>query len=177
MTINANSGRRLIDIHNRMAAIGFNGDFVLDTKGITAGQVQLGNTPHYGGKGLPSEILITNAVGASANIANVSFQVADLSGTAVAQVFNFDIWLSDAATGAGLTANTASGGIAAVSTFGFVWAVITASKALRVQTNASGLFTLAITDSAKNLFYPVAQNMNSGEASIGAQLTAASYHT
>lgn len=174
--ISANSGRRLIDIHSRMAGIGFCGDFLLDTIGLTAGQEQLGNIPHYGGKGIPTEIAISNAIGASANISNVSFQVADLSGKAVAGVFNFDVWLSDAATGAGLTATTASGGIAAVSTDGIVWSVATASKAIRVQTNASGLFVLAITDTAKTGFFPVAQDMNSGEAIIGAQLTTASYH-
>lgn len=177
MTINANSGRRLIEIHSRYMGMGFNGDFILDSAvDYLAGQAQLGNTPHFGGAKIPTEILITNGVGASANIANVSFQVADLKGNAVAQVFNFDIWLSDAATGAGLTATTASGGVAAVATDGLVWSVATASKAIRVQTNAVGLFVLAITDTAKTGFFPAAQNVNSGEAVVGAQLTTASYH-
>lgn len=176
MTINANSGRRLIEIHSPKLAIGFCGDLLLDTVGQEAGQVQLGNTPHFGGKHIPTEILITNAVGASANIANVSFQVSDLLGNAIAEVFNFDVWLSDASTGAGLTATTASGGVAAVSTDGLVWSVALASKAIRVQTNAAGLFVLAITDTAKTGFFPVAQNFNSGEAVVGAQLTTASYH-
>lgn len=169
--------RRMIDLHNRMLAIGFNGDLVLDTVGLTAGQIQNGNIPHLMGKGIPSEFLIGNGIGASANIANVTFQLSDAGGNAVAQPLIFDIWLSDAATGAGLTATTASGGIAAVASDGTVWSVQTAAKALRVQANASGLFTLAITDTAKTAFYPVAQNPMSGLITVGAQLTTASYHT
>jgi hypothetical protein len=176
MPINANSGRRLIEIHARELGIGFNGDILNDSIGLLAGQEQLGNMPHYGGKGISTEIVITNAQGASSNIANVSFQVTDLSGKPIAQVFNFDVWLSDAASGAGLTATTPSGGIAAVANDGIVWSVATASKAIRAQTNAAGLLVLAITDTAKTGFYPVAQNFNSGEAVIGAQLTTASYH-
>lgn len=176
MTTNANSGRRLIDIHNRMLAIGFNGDVILNTTKLLAGQIQLGNIPHFGGPGIPSEVLITSVVGATANIANVLFQTSDLEGNAVAGVFNFDLWLSDAATGAGLTATTATGGIAAVAASGFVWSVATAAKAIRAQTNASGLFILAITDTAKTLFFPCAQLVDSGQTAIGAQLTAASYH-
>lgn len=177
MTINANSGHRLVDLHSRMLGIGFNGDILNDSIGLLAGQEQLGNIPHYGGKGIPTELVITAGPGASANIANVSFQMADLAGAAVAGVYNFDVWLSDAPTGAGLTATTASGGIAAVATDGIVWSIATASKAIRVQTNAAGLFVLAITDTAKTGFYPVGQLADSGQAAIGAQLTTASYHT
>jgi hypothetical protein len=168
--------RRMIDLHNRMFAIGFGGNLILDTVGLTAGQIQAGNIPHLMGKGIPTEYLITNGPGASANIANVAFQLSDAAGNPVAAPLLFDVWLSDAASGAGLTATTASGGIAAVTSDGIVWSVQTASKAVRVQANASGLFTLAITDTAKTAFYPVAQNPMSGLITVGAQLTTASYH-
>lgn len=172
--------RRQIDIHNRMLAIGNNGSLILDTKGLTTGWVASvlpSAPPHLVGRGVPSEFLITNGPGASANIANVLFQISDNGGIAVPDSAIFDIWLSDAASGIGQTATTATGGFAAVTSDGVIWQTITASKAIRVQANAAGLFGLAITDTAKTGFFPVAQNPFSGLVTVGAQLTTASYHT
>lgn len=171
----SDAGKKLINIHARFLAIDNDGNLLLGTTGELAGQVALGNIPHFGGHGIPSEVVITNGVGASSNICNVTYQVSDLEGNAVSGIFDLDILLSDASTGAGLTATTASGGIAAASSGGTVIGVLTSAKALRVQTNTSGAFILAITDSAKTGFYPVAFHDNSNF--VGAQLTSASYHS
>jgi hypothetical protein len=171
------SGKRFIQIHGSWLAIDNQGNLLLDTVGRVPGQQVNGGTPHFGGHSIPSEVGISNGIGASSNICNVTFQVQDLSGNAVAGVFNLDILLSDAATGVGLTATTPSGGIAAVATDGTVIGVLTSSKAVRVQTNAAGVFVLAITDTAKTGFYPVANSNVSGATFVGAQLTTASYHT
>lgn len=150
------------------------GNLVLSTVGKLSGQVALGNAPGFVVAGSASSLLITNGAGASSNICNVSFQVTDYLGNAVAGVFLLDIYLSDAATGIGLTATTASGGIAAVSADGTILDVLVASKFVRAQTNAAGLFVLAITDTAKTGFYPVAARGSA--VTVGAQLTTASYH-
>lgn len=167
--------RRQIDIHNRMLAIGNNGTLILDTKGLTTGWLgtPLPPIPHLTGRGIPSEVNITIAAGAT-NVSNIFFQIADNGDATVATPMIFDIWLSDAATGAGLTAAAFSGGIAAIASDGIVWSVQTAAKALRVQANAAGLFGLAITDTAKSLVWPVAQLPN-GIITVGAKLVTANY--
>ena len=170
------AGIILTELHGIELGIDGQGNLCLNTKGKTAENVQLGNTPGLVGKGIPTSVVVTNAIGASSNICNVTLQVSDVLGNAVSGVFDMDILLSDAATGVGLTATTASGGIAAVSGSGSIIGTFTASKAARIQTNASGVFTLAITDTAKTGFYPVAQFANYS-AFVGAQRTTASYHS
>ena len=162
----------LIEIHRPLLGITVSGNLKLDTIGKLAGQVAAGNVPVFGGKGIPSGVTISNAAGTT-NISNVTFQVSDLDGIAVAGNYSLMLLLSDATTGLGLTTHTASGGIAAASSGGTVILAEVASKALHVQTNSAGAFVLAITDSAKNLFVPVAYW--AGRSSIGAALTAGSY--
>lgn len=170
------AGTEFIDLHSTMFSIDGVGNLLLNTVGKLAEQVAKGNIPTVVGKGIPSQIGITNGVGASANIANVTFQVQDVYGTAIAGNFEFGIILSDAATGLGLTATTASGGVAAASSGGVILGALTASKAIAAQTNASGAFVLAITDTAKTGFYPAAYFGVYNNATVGAQLTSASYH-
>lgn len=168
------AGKKLIEIHNPLLAIDGLGNLNLDTFGKLMEQVATGNIPQFGGKGIPTGVTITNAAGGTQYYCDVTFQIVDLASSAVAGIFNFDVWLSDAATGAGLTATTASGGITAETSDGAIRGVQTASKALSVQTNASGIFVLRIVDSAKTAFYPCATlNVTT---TVGAQLTTASYH-
>lgn len=164
-------GTILVEVHRPLLGIDDNGNLVLNTDG----NMNVANAnPGLVGKGIGNAVTITNGVGASANICNVTFQATDSLGNPLSKVASMEVLLSDAATGAGLTATTASGGIAAAAGGGVVLGVLTAAKALLVQTNASGQFILAITDTAKTLFYPVAQY--AGATVVGAQLTAASYH-
>ena len=172
------AGINLAEIHSPHIGIDGLGNINLGTaSGSMAEQVQKGNLPQIVGKNIPSAVAISNAVGASSNIANVTFQLQDVKGNNVAGNFEFDILLSDAATGLGLTATTASGGFAAASSGGTIIGTLTTSKAIRVQTNSSGAFILAITDTAKTGFYPVAYYSPYGQATVGTQLTTASYHS
>ena len=172
----ATEGRPLTTIEGRLLALDQAGNLVLDTLGRMDAVRRALGFPTLVGKGIPYGVGITNNVGASTNIANVNFQLQDVGGVAIAAPFAFDLYLSDSATGAGITATTPSGGIAAVSSDGTILGVGTTSKSVSVITNASGLFELAITDSAKTGYYPVAVLRN-GAIQVGAQLTTASYHS
>lgn len=169
---------RQIDIHNRMLAIGANGNLILDSYLLTTGQLSAANeaspsTPHFGGKMIPSEFILSAAPGAS-TVSDVSIQLSDLGNKAISQSPIFDVWLSDSAQGTGLTATTPSGGFAAEASDGTIWQTVTASKAIRAQPNASGFFGLAITDSARTNFYVCVQNPMTGLISI-LKLTTANY--
>jgi len=122
----------------------------------------------------PASVTLTPAAGA-ADVCEVTVAVKDAAGAAVAQVFNLDLWLSDAASGAGLTAVTASGAVTNKTASGIVLGTYTAKKALRVQTLATGVFVLSITDSAKTGFYVVAQVPATGRPAVSAQLVAGDY--
>lgn len=172
---NSGEGVVLISIEGRTLGIDSCGNLVLNSSGILDGTPSRG-VPGIVGKGIAYGVAITNGVGASANIANVSFQIVDVTGAAIAASFVLDVWLSDASTGIGLTATTPSGGIAAVTADGAVLDVGTTSKSVRVQTNAAGLMVLAITDTAKTAFWPVAFSGLGFAPTVGAQLTAGSYH-
>lgn len=167
-------GVSLKEIESNLLYIDAEGNLFLNTLGKLNGQIQAGTQPAFLVFGSPSTIAISNAAGASANIANVTFQVQGPLGANIAGVFLLDIYLSDAATGVGLTATTASAGIAAAASGGVIISTLVAAKFIKVQTNASGAFVLAITDSAKTGFYPVASRGSS--IIVGAQLTTSSYH-
>ena len=168
----ATEGVILVEIHDPLIGIDVAGNLVLNTKGNMAATPAAG-FPRLVGKGIPTNVAISNAKGGSANISLVTFQVGDISGNAVSGVFDLDVYLSDAATGVGLTSTTASGGIADGAS-GHTLSIMTAAKALRVQTDATGKYILSITDTAKTTFYPCAVLAMNG-ITVGAQLTAASY--
>ena len=116
---------------------------------------------------------MTPAAG-GANVSLITIQAVDYFGVAMSQVINFDLWLSDATTGAGLTATTASGAVAAGAS-GADLATLTTKKALRVQTDATGKYILSITDTAKTAFKVCAQVPDSGVTVVGATLATGNY--
>ena len=67
---------------------------------------------------------------------------------------SFLLWLSDSASGVGLTATTASGAVGdkTAGTTGQVFGTLTTKKAFLVQNLADGTYQLSITDSAKTAF-------------------------
>lgn len=166
------AGVSLVEIHNRLLYIDGLGNLVLNTKGNLAEQINQGNTPMFIVIGEGTAANIVPAAGA-ANIADVSFHVRDGAGNAVAGVFNFEVYLSDDPAGAGLTATSASGTVQAATSGGIVRSVLTAKKDFLVQSNASGVFVLEITDTAKTHFYPVA--VINGVTTVGARLTTGNY--
>ena len=133
--------------------------------------VILGTLQHSGS---PS-VLSLSAAPAATNVSEVTITVKDALGATVPGVFAFDLWLSDAATGAGLTATTASGAVAAKAANGTDITVYTAKKSQRVQTLSTGIYILSITDTAKTGFYVAAIAPSGGKTYISSQLTAASY--
>lgn len=94
-----------------------------------------------------------------ANATLVTITVKNANGKPMAKPVNMDLWLSDAATGAGVTATTASGNVTdkTAGTTGIVLGTYTAKKALRVQTLANGTYQLSITDTSKTAFYVCVQ--------------------
>lgn len=103
---------------------------------------------------------LTNLAGASV-IGSVSFSVAagasnvciltgtikDRLGATIAGVRELEVYISEAATGVGVTADTYSTG--ASITTGTIVAALTANKVWRLLTNSSGVFAISITDTAK----------------------------
>ena len=172
---NTNEGVVLASIEGRALGIDGAGNIVQNTSMTADTKPSRGGIPGIIGFGIPFNCAITNAKNGTANLSNVSFQVQDNYGNAVAGVFELTIYLSDSSVGNGLTATTASGGIAALAASGTILGALTASKAIRAITNAAGLFVLVITDTAKTGFYPVASLIDGLPAQVGAQLTTASY--
>ena len=99
---------------------------------------------------VPTTAAFTIAAGA-ANVTTVSVSFRTAQGVAINNVFPFEIWLSDAATGAGETATSASG-TPAITT-GTQYRILTAKKAWLAACNSSGVAVLTITDTAKTTFY------------------------
>lgn len=121
-----------------------------------------------------SGVTFTPAAG-TANVCNVVIRLQTAAGQTIAEPRTYDVYLSDAATGAGLTAVTASGTVTNASAAGTVVGTNTAKKALRVQALATGLFTLEITDTAKTGFYVCVVDPATGKPYVSAQLVTANF--
>ena len=147
-------------------------DWVVGSGGTL--DVQAGGVLKVGSVAVPYSVGMAAAAGAS-NVTEITFTVKDGAGNTIAGVFNLDIWLSDAATGEGLTATTASGAVAAKASSGTDLVTLVSKKALRVQTKATGVYVLSVTDSAKTAFYPCAQVPGLGRTNIGTQLVTGNY--
>lgn len=113
-------------------------------------------------RGLPVEARLSAAAG-STNICNVTITWHDVDGNQVAPAWLYNVWLSDATSGFGLTATTASGTVQAKSGEGTVVGTLTTKKALVVQCKSAGSFVLEITDSAKTAFKVCVQNPVTGK--------------
>ncbi len=123
---------------------------------------------------IPADITFAYAAGA-ANVSEVTITVVDAAGATIAAPFSLDIWLSDAATGLALTATSASGTVQAKAASGEDRETVTAKKHLRVQTLATGIYILEITDTAKTGFYPAAIVPGTGATAVGAQMATGDY--
>ena len=124
--------------------------------------------------GQPATVAMAIAAG-GANVAEVTLTVKDAAGATLTGIRNLEVWLSDAATGAGLTGTTASGTVTAKDASGTVLTAITAKQHMSVQTLATGVFVLAITDTAKSGFYVAVKHPLTGAPIVSAQLITANY--
>lgn len=127
-----------------------------------------------GNKELPSDIAFTIAAG-GANVSEITLAVTDISGNTITGVHNLTVTLSDAATGVGLTATSASGTVQAKTALGTDLAALSAKKALAVQTLADGTYVLEITDTAKTTFYVAATVPAHGLVQVSRILATADY--
>lgn len=121
----------------------------------------------------PYNVTIAAAAG-GANVCEVTFTVKDCDGTTIAAVVPLIVYLSDAATGVGLTGTSASGTVQAKSASGTDLGALTAKKALIVMTNADGTYVLEITDTAKTGFYPCGVPLGH-DVVVGTQLVTGDY--
>lgn len=122
----------------------------------------------------PATFTFAPAAG-GANVCEVTITVKDAAGATLAAMKTLELWLSDAATGAGLTGTTASGTVTAKAASGTVLTALTAKKHIIIQTLATGVFILEITDTAKTGFYVVVKNPLTGAHHVSAQLVAGNY--
>ena len=114
------------------------------------------------------------AAAGGSNVAEVTVTVKDAAGVTVAAVHHLDVWLSDSATCAGITGTAASGTVQAKAASGRDVVVYTAKKSVRVETLATGVYVLEITDTAKTGFF-VCGTSGTGKAVASAQLVTGSY--
>lgn len=155
---------------------------------VVAGTIDVTGAQKIGGVALSASAAEINAAAdgtgvtvtfsiaaAGANVSEVTCTVKDGAGGTVAVVHHLDIYLTDVATGVGLTGTTASGTVTAKAANGVVLSTYTAKKALRVQTLASGVFILEITDTAKSGFFVAVVVPVTGKVAVSAQLVTGSY--
>ena len=109
------------------------------------------------------------------NVCEVAITLKDAAAATVDGPRPFMVWLSDAATGVGLTGTSASGTVQAKSASGADFATFTAKKALLVQPLATGIYTLEITDTAKTAFYVCAATLDGRAYSVSTVLATEDY--
>lgn len=107
---------------------------------------------NVGGNDIPSTVSIATAAG-GANVWTVTITVKDAAGNTVTGVQALDVWISEAATGIGTTADTYSTGLAAstgtILDFGGGGAAATPTGIVHCLTAASGILVLTVTATAK----------------------------
>lgn len=91
---------------------------------------------------LHKDFTVTISLAASATTDGMEFTitVVDAKGNAIAGPHALEVWISESSAGIGLTADSYSGSVTAVSTFGDILTAYTAKKHFSVVTNASGVF-------------------------------------
>ena len=82
----------------------------------------------------------------AANICILTGTIKDAAGATIAAVRNLMVYISEAATGIGITADSYSTGAALSDGTG---AALVANKVFLVQTGTDGVFAISITDTAK----------------------------
>ena len=123
--------------------------------------------------GVPGNATFAIAAGGS-NVCEVTITVKDFAGDTLAQCCEYTVFLSDSATSGAHTGTATSGTVTNKSASGLVLATYVAKKSLRVQSLATGVFILEITDTAKTGFY-VGVVLPTGRMVMSRQLVTADY--
>jgi hypothetical protein len=105
----------------------------------------------------------------------ITVQVTDGAGNAIAGVFHLDVWLADAA--AGVLSHTApSDSFAVLAPIAGVDLIFgDLGNLVRVMTTAAGTYTLRIQDGSHGTWFVCAQVPGTGKTVASRQLTAADY--
>lgn len=93
-----------------------------------------------------NNVTISLAASVTTDGMDITVKVVDGYGKTVAAVHNLEMWMSEAATGLGITGDTYSGDLT-VGT-GNILSAITAKKHWRIQTAATGIFVATLVASA-----------------------------
>lgn len=107
----------------------------------TVGQLKVGTA--YEGA---ATVTIALAASSTTDGMDITVTVKDKDSTAIAKPFPLLLWMSEAATCAGVTADTYSGTLTAGT--GILLQTITAKKTFMIQTAATGIFVGTLVDSA-----------------------------
>lgn len=132
----------------------------------TTGRVRLnGRARAQGGGGEAATVDIALSPSGVTDGMLATLTVKDGTGATVAAVHSLEFWFSDAATGAGLTADSFSGALTA--TKGVINSVLTAKKHVLLHTAADGIAIMQIVDSANPVdVYAVVANPRGGGAIV-----------
>lgn len=93
-----------------------------------------------------ADITIAYAASGTTDGIEATLTVKDAAGTAIDAIHNLEVWISDDADGSGLTATSASGALTAAT--GTILTAYTAKKHVSANTDANGVLTLLLVDSA-----------------------------
>lgn len=116
--------------------------------------------------GAPATVDIALAAGAS-NVMQITMTVQDAAGDTLAGVYELEWWISDAATGIGLTADSFSGDVA--TTTGTEWEERTSKKHYTGLTSAGGIIVATVEDTAKPAdIYVAVRNPLTGKVIVSA---------
>lgn len=99
-----------------------------------------------GNTATPANVTIELAASSTTDGMDITLTVVDAAGTAIAGVFELEWWISEAATGIGLTADTYSGDVTTGT--GTEWEEIVSKKHYVGLTNASGVLVATAVASA-----------------------------
>lgn len=93
-----------------------------------------------------NNVTISYAASGTTDGIEATFTVVDAAGTAIDAIHNLEVYISDDADGSGLTATAASGALTAAT--GTILTALTAKKHVIANTDANGVLTLLLVDSA-----------------------------
>lgn len=127
------SRNNLSDLFNRATAI--------TNLGITATAAETSQLA-----ATPSTVTIALAASVTTDGMDITVTAKDAAGATLTGLHAFTLHFSEAATGAGLTADTYSGSLTASS--GAVLGTMTAKKCFLIQTHTDGVFVGTLVDSA-----------------------------
>ena len=118
-------------------------------------------------EGLPYTVNIALAASATTDGMDITITVQDEDGVAITDVFHLEWWISEAATGIGLTADSYSGDVTTGT--GTEMEEVTSKKHFRGLTDANGVLVATAVDSANPTDqYVAVKHPVSGEVIVSA---------